>query len=90
MRSLGNRDIATGKMDTSKNGSYATVGMADTWAIKNKKPKQPLGFCYTLDPGSLCTAEQLEMVESGNGTVEDWILVDKNSTLLFPGVIGGS
>ena len=88
MRSLGNRDVATGKVDTSTNGSYATVGRSDTWAIKNKSPKQPLHFCYTLDPNSLCTEAQLETVESGNGTVEEWILVDKNSTMLFPGVVG--
>ena len=88
MRSLGNRDVATAKVATSMNGSYGTVGRSDTWAIKNKSPKQPVHFCYTLDPNSLCTEEQLEMVESGNGTVEEWILVDKNSTMLFLGVVG--
>jgi hypothetical protein len=82
-RALFNKDIATGEVDTARNGSYATEGPSDTLAIKNEMPKPEIWFCYTLDTGT-CTDEQIEMLKTGNATVKDWILVDANSTRRFP------
>lgn len=82
-RALFNKDIATGEIDTAKNGTYATEGPSDTLAIKNELPKPEIWFCYTLDTGT-CTDEQIEMLKAGNATVRDWILVDANSTRRFP------
>lgn len=85
MRALFNKDIATGTIDvTAADGTlYSSTGPADTWAIKNQVPDQPLQFCYVLDP-STCTEDQSEMVANGTGEIRDFILVDRNSTELFP------
>lgn len=85
MRALFNKDIATGTVDvTAANGSlYSSTGPSDTWAIKNQVPDQPLQFCYVLD-SSTCTEDQSEMVANGTGEIRDFILVDRNSTQLFP------
>ena len=87
-RTLFNMDVATGMVATAKNASYATTGLADTWHIKNDLPKQPLHFCYTLDLADTCTQEQVYAVGNETVTVKDWIVVDKNSTALFPQIVG--
>ena len=87
-RSLFNKDISTGKIDTAKNGSYSTPTTAprDTWAIKNKDPVQPVGYCYALAVGDTCTEEQAMALQNGTAVVRDWIYMDANSTSLFPGI----
>lgn len=83
MRALFNRDIATGKVDTASNGSYATDGPSDTLAVRNEVPEPEIMFCYTLDT-STCTAEQVDSLKNGTAVVKDWIVVDANSTRRFP------
>lgn len=95
-RALFNKDIATGQVDTanssgSGSGSgtmYGTSSTApkDTWAIKNKLPAQPLWVCYTWAIGDTCTEEQAEALQNGTAVVKDWILENKNSSALYPGI----
>ncbi|GAB7360241.1 hypothetical protein MBLNU230_g8001t1 [Neophaeotheca triangularis] len=87
MRALFNKDIATGQINTAE-GEYATQGPSDTRSIMNEDPPQPLEFCYVLDPGATCSAEQIESLLDGTAEVERYILVDANSTKLFPDVVG--
>ncbi|KAI6845222.1 Carboxypeptidase S1 [Hortaea werneckii] len=97
MRALFNRDIATGEESTASGGegggegeTYSTTGPSDTLAITNEPPAQPVQFCYTLDAGLTCTEEELERLSEGSAIVDHFILVDCNSTQLFPEVVGGS
>ncbi|KAI7089367.1 Carboxypeptidase S1 [Hortaea werneckii] len=97
MRALFNRDIATGEESTASGGdgggegeTYSSTGPSDTLSITNEPPAQPVQFCYTLDAGSTCTEEELERLSEGSAIVDHFILVDCNSTQLFPEVVGGS
>lgn len=92
MRALFNRDIATGEESTvsGEGETYSSTGPSDTLAITNEPPAQPVQFCYTLDAGSTCTEEELERLSEGSAIVDHFILVDCNSTQLFPEVVGGS
>jgi hypothetical protein len=88
MRALFNKDIATGLESTGEGSNYSSQGPSDTLAHRNEQFEQPLQFCYTLDPGSTCTEEQIEALLEGNGTVCRYIVKDKNSTALFPELMG--
>ena len=90
MRALFNQDIATGKIDTAANGSYGTSGPADTFSFKNEDPPEPKGLCYTLDPQATCREEQIEALLNGSALVHNWILIDSNTTGLFPDIGGAS
>lgn len=88
MRALFNKDIATGNEDTYTDGkAYQSEGPSDTWAHRNEIPPQPQHFCYVLDPYTLCSDEEIESITNGTALVENYILVDQNSTDLFPGVV---
>jgi carboxypeptidase C (cathepsin A) len=90
-RALFNMDIATGTQSTYSGGeAYKSSGPADTWSFKNELPAQPLQFCYVLDPYSTCTEDQLLAVQNGTALVDHYIVVDKNSTQLFPQLLGAS
>ncbi|KAK2781854.1 hypothetical protein FQN53_000281 [Emmonsiellopsis sp. PD_33] len=92
-RALFNKDLATGKIDTASplpdgDGKfYSSSGPSDTLSVRQEPPPEYTKFCYVLDP-ELCTEEQLESIEKGTAVIKDWILVDKNSTELFPDVVG--
>jgi hypothetical protein len=86
MRALFNQDIATGEINALENSDYATTGPADTWDIKNEPPAQYLQFCYVLDPSALCTEDQIMAIENGTAQIVNYIVVDSNSTELFPAV----
>ncbi|KAF2767661.1 carboxypeptidase S1-like protein B [Teratosphaeria nubilosa] len=89
-RALFNLDIATGTLPTigSDGNVYSTTGLMDTWATKNKVPEQPLQYCYVLDPKEFCTNDQIKSIENGTAVICDYILVDRNSTQLFPEIVG--
>ncbi len=87
-RALGDLDIATGTTSTGANNLYATGGPPNTWHFKNELPPPFLDFCYVYSARALCTEEQIEAVQNGTAEIRSWIVVDKNSTLLFPDVIG--
>jgi hypothetical protein len=88
MRVLFNKDISTGLEGTGKGTNYSSVGPNDTLAFRNEQFEQPLQFCYTLDPGSTCTEAQIESLLDESATVCSWIIKDKNSTILFPELVG--
>ncbi|OQD88259.1 hypothetical protein PENANT_c004G06366 [Penicillium antarcticum] len=78
-RSLFNRDLATGKINTACNTSYATNGPSSTWDIKNEVPESPEPLCYILSLGATCTDEQIKAVENGTALIKDWVVVDERS-----------
>nr|AJD23205.1 serine carboxypeptidase [Onygena corvina] len=89
-RALFNKDIATGTIDTSTAPGgklHSSTGPESSFGFKNKPPTQHVHFCFVLDT-STCTQEQLRSVENGTAIVRDWIVVDSNSTSLFPDVVG--
>ncbi|KAF2865051.1 Alpha/Beta hydrolase protein [Massariosphaeria phaeospora] len=86
-RALFNFDIATGYVSTTQNADYATKGPADTFNITNEPVTLPGSQCYVLDKDQ-CTAEQWESVEDGSALVREWIVVDANTTGLFPDLVG--
>lgn len=89
MRALFNKDISTGDQATYTNGeAYSSEGPSDTWATRNEDPPDPIHFCYILDPYTLCSDEQIQSIIDGSALIEDYIVVDQNSTQLFPGVVG--
>lgn len=78
-RAMFNRDIATGKISTSKNSTYTTKGPSSTFDIKNEVPDSPEPTCYILSLSSYCTDEQAESVLNGTAVIKDYIVVDENS-----------
>lgn len=88
MRALFNKDIATGLLPTGEGSNYSSEGPSDTLAERSEQFEQPLQFCYTLDPGSTCTEEQIAQVLNGSVTICRYIVKDKNSTVLFPELMG--
>jgi hypothetical protein len=80
-------DIATGKVSTSSNPNHATRGPKDISNIKNEPIKDPGAQCYVLDKEQ-CTREQWETVMNGTALIKDWIVVDANTSSLFPDLVG--
>ncbi|GLI79427.1 hypothetical protein PoHVEF18_007762 [Penicillium ochrochloron] len=75
-RALFNRDLATGKIDTARNGSYSTKGPASTWHIKNQVPESPEPVCYILALEATCTEDQIASVMNGTAVIKDYVVVD--------------
>ena len=88
-RALFNFDIATGSISTAGNPTYSTEGPEKVDDIKNEVVVLPGSQCYVLDRDQ-CTAEQWETVENGTALVRNWIVVDANTTFLFPDLAGNS
>ncbi|KAA8625983.1 Carboxypeptidase C cathepsin A [Pyrenophora tritici-repentis] len=82
-RALFNRDIATGNVSTAVNPAYATDGPSSVANITNEPIVDEGAQCYVLDPDT-CTEEQYESVVNGSALVRNWIVVDANTTYLFP------
>ncbi|KAK7424644.1 hypothetical protein QQZ08_008527 [Neonectria magnoliae] len=73
MRALFNRDIATGILPVTD--ELSTVGLKDTWHIKNTPPELPKPRCYILKPDT-CLPEVWAKVESGEAHIKDYFVVD--------------
>ncbi|KAH5627850.1 hypothetical protein HBI51_215550 [Parastagonospora nodorum] len=86
-RALFNYDIATGNVSTASNPTYGTKGPSDVSGIKNEPVMDPGSQCYVLDQGQ-CTAAQWETVMNGTALIKNWIVVDSNSSYLFPELMG--
>ena len=82
-RALFNFDIATGKISTTQNDTYSTTGPTNTFNITNEPIPHPAPTCYVLDREQ-CTEEQWETVENRTALVKNWIVVDANTSHLFP------
>jgi hypothetical protein len=91
-RALSNLDIATGTKPTYsfEGEAYNSEGEDSTWRHMNELPEQPIPFCYTLDPYSTCSEDQLYRLGNGTAVVRDYIVQDANSTKLFPEIFGGT
>lgn len=88
-RALFNFDISTGNISMIDNPTYSTKGPEKVDDIKNEVVILPGSQCYVLDKDQ-CTAEQWETVENGAALVRNWIVVDANTTFLFPDLAGNS
>ena len=86
-RALFNLDIATGETSTIESADYATEGPSDVYNITNEPVVDPGSQCYVLDRGQ-CTEEQWETVMNGSALVKNWIVVDANTSSLFPDLVG--
>ncbi|PIA86956.1 Carboxypeptidase S1 B [Cercospora beticola] len=86
-RALQHRDIATGTLKV--NDKYQTKGPPSVRGQKREVPKPALEICYSLDPGSTCTEEQRYALGNGTVTIKNYIVVDKNSSMLYPQIVGG-
>ncbi|KAF2004374.1 alpha/beta-hydrolase [Amniculicola lignicola CBS 123094] len=82
-RALFNFDIATGNIRTADAPNYATKGPDNVFNITNESVTFPGAQCYVLDRDQ-CTEEQWKTVEDGTALVRNWIVVDANTTMLFP------
>lgn len=87
MRALFNRDISTGNVSTVESPEYTTKGPRDVSNIANKPIIDPGTQCYVLDRDQ-CTADQWESVMNGTALVRNWIVVDANTSYLFPDLGG--
>lgn len=73
MRSLFNKDIATGQMEVRDD--LKTSGPSSTWHIKQEAPTKPKPECYILAPES-CPPEVWAKVVDGTAPVKDFLVVD--------------
>jgi carboxypeptidase C (cathepsin A) len=89
-RALFNKDIATGKIDVAANASFSTTGPSDTWARKDTVPESPQPTCYTYNLLSTCTEDQYDAVVNGQALIHDYIVIDNNTSGLFPGISSNS
>ncbi|KAI8934484.1 hypothetical protein NX059_008186 [Plenodomus lindquistii] len=87
-RALFNLDIATGTQSTAGTGNdtYTTTGRADPNVQFEPLVDTKLTYCYTWDAGS-CTDEQVSTLLEGSAEVCEYLVVDANTTALFPEVI---
>ncbi|KAF2028435.1 alpha/beta-hydrolase [Setomelanomma holmii] len=86
-RALFNLDIATGNTSTTASPGYAAKGPKDVYNITNEPVVDPGSQCYVLDRDT-CTEEQWEAVMNGTALVRNWIVVDANTSSLFPDLVG--
>ena len=86
-RALFNLDIATGNISTAKNPSYSSKGAMSVQDIKNEPVTLPGSQCYVLDRDQ-CTEAQWETVMNGTALIKNWIVVDANTSYLFPELTG--
>ena len=89
-RAIFNRDIATGTLDTARNATYSTTGLADTWSVKNVAPESDPPVCYTYNPLSTCTDDQLESVVDGSALIQNYIVIDNYTSHQFPGLVNST
>jgi hypothetical protein len=81
-RIMDNVDVATGKSSTVGD-DYGTEGPVEIFNITNEPAPHPAPTCYVLDRAQ-CTGEQWETVENGTALVRNWIVVDANTSHMFP------
>ena len=87
-RAIFGNDIATGNVSTNTNQNYSTQGPSSSFGIKNEAPQSPKAQCYVLSLLGTCTSDQQASVLNGSALVYDYIVIDANTTELFPGLYG--
>jgi hypothetical protein len=85
-RAIFGNDIATGNISTNANQNYSTQGPSSSFQFKNDVPESPKAQCYVLNLLGTCTADQQASVLDGSALVHDYIVIDANTTSLFPGL----
>ncbi|KAK3202465.1 hypothetical protein GRF29_161g1284583 [Pseudopithomyces chartarum] len=88
-RALFNYDIATGEISTAEKSDYSTEGPENVFDITNEPVQLPGSQCYVLDKDQ-CTADQWATVEDGSALVRNWIVVDANTSYMFPDLANGT
>ncbi|KAF2261091.1 alpha/beta-hydrolase [Lojkania enalia] len=88
-RALFNFDIATGNISTLENPDYFTEGPETVYNITSEPVTLPGAQCYVLDRDQ-CTDEQWETVLNGTALIRNWIVVDANTSFLFPDLANGT
>jgi hypothetical protein len=86
---LFNLDIATGTESTAgtdEMSTYMSSGRADPDVQFEAYTSERLTYCYTWDAGS-CTEEQVSAILDGSAEICHYLVVDANTTRLFPEVI---
>lgn len=89
-RAIFGNDIATGNISTNTNHNYSTLGPSSSFQIKNEVPESPKAQCYVLNLLGTCTADQQASVLDGSALVHDYIVINANTTSLFPGLYGSN
>ena len=87
-RAIFGNDIATGNLSTNTNQNYSTQGPSSSFQIKNDVPESPKAQCYVLNLMATCTEDQRMSVVNGSALVHDHIVIDANTTYLFPDLNG--
>jgi hypothetical protein len=83
MRALSNRNISTGNTSTTENQNYASKRPSNVYNITNEPIVDEGAQCYILHPAQ-CTSEQWKSVMNDTALVRNWIVVDANTSHLFP------
>lgn len=85
-RAIFGNDIATGNISTNANQNYSTQGPSSSFQFKTDVPESPKAQCYVLNLLGTCTDDQQASVLDGSALVHDYIVIDANTTGLFPGL----
>ena len=88
-RALFNLDIATGTESTAgtqESSTYMSTGRPDPNVQFDAFTSERLTYCYTWDLSS-CTEETVDAVLDGSAEICQYLVVDANTTQLFPEVI---
>lgn len=85
-RAIFGLDIATGKINTESTPGYSSTGSPTTFQVKNDVPPSPAPTCYILAAFATCTDDAFNSVLNGSALIHDYIVIDRNSSALFPGL----
>ncbi|KAK2742341.1 hypothetical protein FQN57_005429 [Myotisia sp. PD_48] len=75
-RIMFNKDIATGKIDTTQNDRYSSTGSSTTFQVKNEPPPEPEPTCYILALAETCSKDDRRQVIDGSATIKNYIVLD--------------
>lgn len=88
-RAIFGLDIATGTINTEKDFEYSSKGDVKASQTLQEAPKSPAPTCYILSPVT-CTDDQIDAVLNNTALIHDYIVIDENTTSLFPGIGNGA
>ncbi|KAB5582867.1 Alpha/Beta hydrolase protein [Coniochaeta sp. 2T2.1] len=77
-RVMFNKDVATGKSNTSKGkgcATYSTTGLQSVDHVMNNMPHHETSECYTWDQFETCTKIQIAMLRNGTAITKDYVMI---------------
>ncbi|RBR24481.1 uncharacterized protein FIESC28_02677 [Fusarium coffeatum] len=86
-RAMFRKDVATGKVELTREETYQSNGKADVRDVKNKLPASIDSVCYVLQPADTCTKEQKAALVDGTAETKDWVVTSPQG---FRGKAGGN